>query len=102
MKHHAVEAFGDLHVVVSNAGILRDRMLVSMSEDDFNVVIDVHLKGTFNVTHHDAGNWRTGPRPPTRATGGIVSTSSGAGLHGKRRTDEPRRRQRRHYRRQRH
>jgi NAD(P)-dependent dehydrogenase (short-subunit alcohol dehydrogenase family) len=46
----AVEAFGDLHVVVNNAGILRDRTLVSMSEHEFDEVIDVHLKGTFNVT----------------------------------------------------
>ncbi len=46
----AIDAFGDFHVVVNNAGILRDKMLVSMTEQDFDDVIAVHLKGTFNVT----------------------------------------------------
>ena len=50
MVDQAVSTFGDLHVVVNNAGILRDRMLVSMSEQEFDDVIAVHLKGTFNLT----------------------------------------------------
>jgi NAD(P)-dependent dehydrogenase (short-subunit alcohol dehydrogenase family) len=77
----AVETFGDLHVVVNNAGILRDRMLVSMSEQDFDDVIAVHLKGTFNVSRHAAGYWRERSKedPQPRA---IINTSSGAGLHG--------------------
>src|ERR1700758_1259355 len=54
MVDQAVSSFGDLHVVVNNAGILRDRMLVSMSEDEFDAVIAVHLKGTFNLTKHAA------------------------------------------------
>ena len=54
MVDQAVSTFGDLHVVVNNAGILRDRMLVSMSEQEFDDVIAVHLKGTFNLTRHAA------------------------------------------------
>src|SRR5271154_4759786 len=58
MVDQAVASFGDLHVVVNNAGILRDRMLVSMSEQEFDDVIAVHLKGTFNLTRHAADVWR--------------------------------------------
>jgi NAD(P)-dependent dehydrogenase (short-subunit alcohol dehydrogenase family) len=78
----AVAAFGDLHVVVNNAGILRDRMLVSMSEDEFDVVVAVHLKGTFNVMHHAASWWRDQTKAGATAARAIVNTSSGAGLHG--------------------
>jgi NAD(P)-dependent dehydrogenase (short-subunit alcohol dehydrogenase family) len=78
----AVSAFGDLHVVVNNAGILRDRMLVSMSEQEFDDVIAVHLKGTFNVTRHAADYWREQAKAGTITDRAIVNTSSGAGLHG--------------------
>jgi NAD(P)-dependent dehydrogenase (short-subunit alcohol dehydrogenase family) len=78
----AVEAFGDLHVVVNNAGILRDRMLVSMSEQEFDDVVGVHLKGTFNVTRHAADVWRDRSKAGDNADRAIVNTSSGAGLHG--------------------
>ncbi len=78
----AVSTFGDLHVVVNNAGILRDRMLVSMSEQEFDDVIAVHLKGTFNVTRHAAGYWREAAKEGTTTDRAVVNTSSGAGLHG--------------------
>ncbi|MGP0032528.1 MAG: SDR family oxidoreductase [Acidimicrobiales bacterium] len=78
----AVATFGDLHVVVNNAGILRDRMLVSMSEQDFDDVISVHLKGTFNVTRHAAELWRERAKAGDIIDRAIVNTSSGAGLHG--------------------
>jgi NAD(P)-dependent dehydrogenase (short-subunit alcohol dehydrogenase family) len=78
----AISTFGDLHIVVNNAGILRDRMLVSMSEDEFDAVIGVHLKGTFNVTKHAAGYWREVAKDGTVSDRAIVNTSSGAGLHG--------------------
>jgi len=78
----AIDAFGDLHVVVNNAGILRDRMLVSMSEPDFDDVVAVHLRGTFNVTHHAAQYWRDRAKSGHAAVRSIVNTSSGAGLHG--------------------
>ena len=82
MVDQAVSSFGDLHVVVNNAGILRDRMLVSMSEDEFDAVIGVHLKGTFNVTRHAADYWREQAKAGTVIDRAIVNTSSGAGLHG--------------------
>jgi NAD(P)-dependent dehydrogenase (short-subunit alcohol dehydrogenase family) len=78
----AVEAFGELHVVVNNAGILRDRMLVSMSEKEFDDVIAVHLKGTFNVTRHAAEYWREKSKGGDGGDRAIVNTSSGSGLHG--------------------
>jgi NAD(P)-dependent dehydrogenase (short-subunit alcohol dehydrogenase family) len=82
MVDQAVSAFGDLHVVVNNAGILRDRMLVSMSEQKFDDVIAVHLKGTFNLTRHAADVWRDAAKAGTITDRAIVNTSSGAGLHG--------------------
>ena len=78
----AVSSFGDLHVVVNNAGILRDRMLVSMNEQEFDDVIAVHLKGTFNLTRHAADVWRDAAKAGTITDRAIVNTSSGAGLHG--------------------
>jgi len=82
MVDTAVEAFGNLHVVVNNAGILRDRMLVSMSEAEFDAVVGVHLKGTFNVTRHAAELWRERHKSGDTSRRNIVNTSSGAGLHG--------------------
>ena len=67
---------------MNNAGILRDRMLVSMSEEEFDAVIAVHLKGTFNVTRHAADYWREQAKAGTISDRAIVNTSSGAGLHG--------------------
>src|SRR3954470_11676961 len=54
----AIDAFGDLHVLVNNAGILRDRVLVNMTEDEWDAVIHVHLKGHFVPTRHAAAYWR--------------------------------------------
>jgi NAD(P)-dependent dehydrogenase (short-subunit alcohol dehydrogenase family) len=82
MVEQARSTFGDLHVVVNNAGILRDRMLVSMSEQEFDDVIAVHLKGTFNLTRHAADVWRDAAKTGTISDRAIVNTSSGAGLHG--------------------
>ncbi len=82
MVEQAISSFGDLHVVVNNAGILRDRMLVSMSEQEFDDVIAVHLKGTFNLTRHAADVWRDAAKAGTISDRAIVNTSSGAGLHG--------------------
>lgn len=79
----AVETFGDLNIVVNNAGFLRDRMLVSMEEADFDSIIDVHLKGTFNISRWAAAYWRE-QGMPDRATAhrAIINTTSGSGLHG--------------------
>jgi NAD(P)-dependent dehydrogenase (short-subunit alcohol dehydrogenase family) len=77
-----VEQFGDLHAVVNNAGFLRDRMLTSMTEQDFDAVIDVHLKGTFTVIRHACGYWREQGKAGKPVSGRIVNTTSGAGLWG--------------------
>ena len=84
----AAGEFGRLDVVVNNAGILRDRMLFSMTEDDFDAVIAVHLKGTFAMTRHACAYWREeakrGAAKGEREVGGgrIINTTSGTGLFG--------------------
>jgi len=78
----AVEAFGGLDVVVNNAGILRDRMLVNMSEDEFDAVIKVHLKGTFGPMHWAATYWRERSKAGETNDARIINTSSGSGLYG--------------------
>jgi NAD(P)-dependent dehydrogenase (short-subunit alcohol dehydrogenase family) len=77
----AVEAFGDLHVVVNNAGIPRDRMLASMVDNEFEAVDAVHMKGTFNVNHHAARYWRERTKEGDAVNRAIINTSSRAGLH---------------------
>ena len=83
MIDQAVETFGTLDIVVNNAGILRDRMLVNMTEDEWDSVIQVHLKGTFAPSRHAAAYWRqkskdTGEKVNAR----IINTSSTSGLYG--------------------
>jgi len=78
----AVEAFGDLHVVVNNAGILRDAVIVNMEEKDWDDVIQVHLKGTFALTQAAARWWRERSKEGAEADRAIVNTSSATGLHG--------------------
>lgn len=77
----AVETFGDLHGLVNNAGILRDRMLVNMTEDEFDLVIAVHLKGTFLTMRHAAAYWREKTKSGEEVKASIVNTSSTSGLH---------------------
>ncbi len=78
----AIDTFGRLDVVVNNAGILRDRMLVSMSEAEWDAVIRVHLKGTFAPMHHAANHWRERVKAGETNDGRIINTSSAAGLFG--------------------
>jgi NAD(P)-dependent dehydrogenase (short-subunit alcohol dehydrogenase family) len=78
----AVEHFGDLHVVINNAGILRDRMLVNMTEAEWDAVIKVHLKGTFGPSHHAAAYWRDRSKAGHEVDGRIINTSSPSGLYG--------------------
>ena len=78
----AIEEFGRLDVVINNAGILRDKMIVSMSEEDFDNVLRVHLKGTFSVTHHAASYWRAESKEGRQPRAAIVNTVSSAGLQG--------------------
>ncbi|WP_432168771.1 SDR family NAD(P)-dependent oxidoreductase [Streptomyces sp. bgisy031] len=78
----AVESFGDLHAVVNNAGIIRDAMLVNMTEEQFDLVVGVHLKGAFSVTRAAARYWRDQAKAGATADRSIVHTTSAAGLHG--------------------
>jgi NAD(P)-dependent dehydrogenase (short-subunit alcohol dehydrogenase family) len=72
----AVEKFGRIDILVNNAGILRDRMIFNMSEEDFDAVVAVHLKGTFNCSRHAAVHMRQ------QKAGRIISMSSTSGLYG--------------------
>ncbi|HZQ58138.1 MAG TPA: SDR family NAD(P)-dependent oxidoreductase [Acidimicrobiales bacterium] len=77
-----VDAYGHLDAVVNNAGIIRDRMITGMSEEDFDLVIAVHLKGTWSLSRHACALWREQHKAGQRVTGRIVNTTSGAGLFG--------------------
>ena len=74
--------FGKLDAVVLNAGILRDRMLVNMSEEEWDAVIKVHLKGTFAPARHAAAYWRDQAKAGTPIAGRVVNTSSPSGIFG--------------------
>jgi len=78
----AISEFGALDVVVNNAGILRDASIVKMTEDDWDKVIAVHLKGTFNMTHHACAYWSEESKAGRVRRAAIVNTVSSAGLQG--------------------
>jgi NAD(P)-dependent dehydrogenase (short-subunit alcohol dehydrogenase family) len=78
----ALETYGRLDVLVCNAGILRDRMIVSMTEDDWDAVMRVHLKGLFCPVRHAVRYWREQVKAGHDVDARIVTTSSGAGLYG--------------------
>jgi NAD(P)-dependent dehydrogenase (short-subunit alcohol dehydrogenase family) len=78
----AIEVFGGLDVVVNNAGILRDRMLVNMSEEEWDSVVKVHLKGTFAVARHAAAYWRDRAKAGETNDARIINTTSVSGIYG--------------------
>jgi NAD(P)-dependent dehydrogenase (short-subunit alcohol dehydrogenase family) len=82
MVGQAIDAFGKLDTLVCNAGNLRDRMLVNMTEDDWDSVLHVHLKGHFAPLRHAAAYWRDQHKSGATVSGRVVFTTSGSGLFG--------------------
>ena len=82
MIDQAIDTYGDLNILINNAGILRDRMLFSMSEDDWDAIMNVHLKGTFGPTHHAAVYWRNKAKAGEETYGRVINTSSPSGIYG--------------------
>jgi NAD(P)-dependent dehydrogenase (short-subunit alcohol dehydrogenase family) len=84
LVNSAIDAFGALDIVVNNAGILRDASIVKMTEEQFDSVLRVHLKGTFNTTHFAGGYWQNESKAGNARRAAIVNTVSSAGLQGNR------------------
>ncbi|ONM49558.1 SDR family oxidoreductase [Nocardia donostiensis] len=78
----AIDTFGGLDVLVNNAGFVRDRMLVNLSEGEWDAVIRVHLKGHFATMRHAAEYWRAESKAGRKVDARVINTSSGAGLQG--------------------
>ncbi len=78
----AIETFGDLHALVNNAGILRDRVLANMTEQEWDAVINVHLKGTFAPSRWAVAYWREQAKAGKPVSGRIVNTTSVSGIYG--------------------
>jgi NAD(P)-dependent dehydrogenase (short-subunit alcohol dehydrogenase family) len=78
----ALDNFGKLNILVNNAGILRDRMIFNMSEEDWDAVVAVHLKGTFNLARHATAYWREQHKAGNVLNGRLINTSSDSGLLG--------------------
>ena len=82
MVRQAVDTFGGLDILVNNAGFVRDRMLVNTSEEEWDTVIRVHLKGHFAPLRHAGAYWRAEAKEGRQRDARVINTSSGAGLQG--------------------
>ena len=82
MVRQAIDAFGGLDILVNNAGFVRDRMLVNTSEEEWDAVIRVHLKGHFAPLRHASAYWRAEAKAERPRAARVINTSSGAGLQG--------------------
>jgi NAD(P)-dependent dehydrogenase (short-subunit alcohol dehydrogenase family) len=82
MIQRTIASFGRLDILINNAGILRDRMLVNLSEDDWDAVIRVHLKGTFAPLHHAANHWRLRSKAGDAVDARVINTTSHSALFG--------------------
>ena len=80
LVEQAIDTFGDLHILVNNAGILRDRVVVNMTEEEWDSVVRVHLKGHFAPTHFAANYWRDQTKSGREINAAIVNTTSTSGL----------------------
>jgi len=78
----AIETYGDLHIVLNNAGVNRDRMFASMTEAEWDTIMAVHLKGHFCITSHAVHYWRGKSKEGKAVDARIINTTSGAGLQG--------------------
>ncbi|OEY66323.1 SDR family oxidoreductase [Marinobacter sp. X15-166B] len=78
----AIDTWGDLHCVLNNAGINRDRMFASLTEADWDAIMSVHLKGHFCITSHAVQYWRNQSKAGQPVNARILNTTSGAGLQG--------------------
>lgn len=79
--HKTLERFGRLDVLINNAGILRDRMLVNLTEDEWDSVVKVHLKGTFVTTRHAAAYWRDESKRDNQVDARVINTTSHSALY---------------------
>ncbi|ANH37060.1 Putative short-chain type dehydrogenase/reductase [Nocardioides dokdonensis FR1436] len=82
MVRQAIDTFGGLDVLVNNAGFVRDRMLVNTSEEEWDAVVRVHLKGHFAPLRHAGAYWRAEAKEGRQRAARVINTSSGAGLQG--------------------
>ena len=82
MVRQAIDTFGGLDVLVNNAGFVRDRMLVNTSEEEWDAVIRVHLKGHFAPLRHAGAFWRAESKEGRQPVARVINTSSGAGMQG--------------------
>jgi NAD(P)-dependent dehydrogenase (short-subunit alcohol dehydrogenase family) len=82
LVHTTIDTFGRLDIVVTNAGIVRDRMLVNMTADDWDAVIRVHLRGTFAPVRWSAAYWRERAKGGANNDARVITTTSAAGLYG--------------------
>lgn len=82
MVQQAIDTFGGLDILVNNAGFVRDRMLVNTSEEEWDAVVRVHLKGHFAPLRHAAAYWRAESKAGRARAARVINTTSGAGLQG--------------------
>jgi NAD(P)-dependent dehydrogenase (short-subunit alcohol dehydrogenase family) len=82
MVQQAIDTFGALDILVNNAGFVRDRMLVNTSEEEWDAVVRVHLKGHFAALRHAASYWRAESKAGRTRSARVINTTSGAGLQG--------------------